>query len=199
MGERIVRKYKRDQKGVTLFIVLILIVAMTIGGMALFRSVETTNQVSGNLSFKVASIHVGDVGMESAIAEIPAIVASSSDANFPSGCTQGAAYPNACRYYALAQPVDDSGVPTGIIWDNVRAQEPITGYKVRYVVERMCEGSLPITDVSSKCKTLAPTNGGTKKAGEVVFTGAQQIYYRVTVKVDGPRSTRSFTRLVFSR
>lgn len=190
---------KRNQSGVILFIVMIVMIAMTIGGMALMRSVETTNQVSGNLAFKIASLHASDVGLEKAIADVPSIVASSSDAPYPSGCSAESAFPNACRYYPVAQVSDDKGIPLALNWEKIQYSEPVIGYKVRYVVERMCSGSLPISDVAASCKTLAPTNGGTKKAGAVVFSGASQIYYRVTVRVDGPRSTLSYARSVFSR
>lgn len=163
------------------------------------RSVETTNQVSGNLSFKIGTIHAGDYGIEKAITDLATIVATSADARYPSGCSPASTSPNACRYYPTELAVDSVGIPIGLTWENIQALEPSPGFKVRYVVDRMCTGTLPVTDVAANCKTLAATNGGTKKAGAVVFTSAGQIYYRVTIRVDGPRSTQSYTRAVFSR
>lgn len=189
----------KPQCGLMLIVVMIVLVVMAIGGAALMRSVETTTQVSGNLAFKIATLHAGDYGVESAIEDLGLIVATSADARYPAGCTASAVAPNACRYYPTELAVDSVGIPTALNWDNIRYSEPSPGYKVRYVIDRMCNGTLPVTDVVKNCKTLAATNGGTKKAGAVVFTSAGQIYYRITIRVDGPRSTQSYTRAVFSR
>jgi Tfp pilus assembly protein PilX len=190
---------RKNETGVILFIVLIMLVVMAIGSAALIRSVETTNQVSGNLAFKIASVSAADLGIEAAIADIGTVAASSADTQYPSGCTPAAAAPNGCKYYPLALATDSNGIPTIVNWTSLGPITSVPGYEVRYVIDRMCSGSLPVTNIAANCKTLAPSNGGTKKAGGVVFTRAAQIYYRVTVRVDGPRSTRSYVRAVFSR
>ena len=186
------------QNGVALFVVLILLVAMTVGAATLIRSVETSNQVSSNISYRSVSSKAAEVGFEAALKEISTIIPVSSEAKYPSGCSSSDAYPTACRYFPLVQPLDSAGVPVGVVWANIQSIEPIRGFRVKYVIERLCAGSLPIADVFSSCKTLPPSNGGTKKANEVAFTAASQTYYRVTVRVDGPRSTLSYTRAVFS-
>src|SRR5690606_14640309 len=56
------------QKGVVLLIALVILIAMTLAGIALVRSVETGNLVAGNLAFKQSLAYVGDRGNEEAIA-----------------------------------------------------------------------------------------------------------------------------------
>ena len=56
----------RHQRGVVLFIALIVMVAMSLAAIALIRSVDTTNILIGNLAFRQSSIlpseHSGRAG-----------------------------------------------------------------------------------------------------------------------------------------
>ena len=59
-------KMKNRQHGVVLFIALIILVAMTLAGIALVRSVDTNNIISGNLAFKQSSLLAADRGIQAA-------------------------------------------------------------------------------------------------------------------------------------
>lgn len=187
------------QAGVALFIVLIVLVAMSIGGVALVRSIETSSLVSGNLAFKMSALHAADVAVEKAITDFPGIHSTSADANYPAGCATASASPNGCRYYATIQDVDTKGVPTAINWNFVHSTEALTGYKVQYVIDRLCRGPAPVTDLIGKCLSDAPLGGGSQKAGAPKFTGVTKVFYRVTVRVEGPRSTESFAQVIISK
>ena len=63
---------RRPQRGISLVIALMVLVALTLTGVALIRSMDTTNLVAGNLSFKQATLHGADQGVESAIAWLAA-------------------------------------------------------------------------------------------------------------------------------
>ena len=56
------------QQGMVLLVALIVLVAITVAGIALIRSVDTTTLVAGNLAFQQAAIHASDTGVERAIA-----------------------------------------------------------------------------------------------------------------------------------
>ena len=56
----------RAQRGVVLFIALIVLVAMSLAGIALMRSVDTNVLVAGNLAFRQTNTMYGDVGVEAA-------------------------------------------------------------------------------------------------------------------------------------
>ena len=83
--------------------------------------------------------------------------------------------------------------------DNVPATTINQNYQVKYVIDRLCNGPTPVTDITGNCYAEAATGGGTKKAGGIVFSGAQAVYYRVTVRVEGPRNTTSMVQALLSR
>lgn len=190
------RTAAHNQSGMSLFIALIALVALSLAGIALIRSVDTTNVIAGNLAFRQGGLHASDVGIETAYNTLGTIVTTSLDANYPSGCATGT-----CNYYALEQTtLDAHGIPTVINWTNV--QNPITvnsSYSVKYVIDRLCAGPVPVTDINGKCSSSQLLGGGSKKAGAVVFTGSQLIYYRISVQVIGPRNTTSYVQALVLR
>ncbi|MHB1100204.1 MAG: pilus assembly PilX family protein, partial [Burkholderiales bacterium] len=56
----------KRQQGVVLVIALIALVAMSLAGISLMRTVDTTNVISGNMAFNEAAIQMEDVGEEQA-------------------------------------------------------------------------------------------------------------------------------------
>ena len=184
------------QRGSALFIALISLVTMTLAGIALVRSVDTTNLIAGNFAFRQATLHASDVGVETALSELSAIVSSSLDTNFPSGCTSGLN----CKYYPIIQTLDGNGIPTVAgTWASVPETTISADYRTKYIIERLCEGPAPVTDIIGKCYAQAETGGGTKKSGGIVFTSSQAVYYRVTVRTTGPRSSVSLVQVILSR
>lgn len=179
------------QSGAALFIALISLVALSFAGLALIRSVDTTNVISGNLAFRQATLHATDVGVETAFTALGTIVTTSLDANYPSGCAAGA-----CNYYPLQQVVDTKGVPSTINWATVPSTTVSGSYAVQYVIERLCKGPTPVTDIVGNCYASAQVGGGSKKSGAVVFSSAQQVYYRITVRAVGPRNTVSIVQVI---
>ena len=60
------RAPRNTQRGVVLFIALIVLVAMTLAGLGMMRSVDTNNLIAGNLAFKNAATSAGDAAIEAA-------------------------------------------------------------------------------------------------------------------------------------
>ena len=56
----------RNQRGVILFIALIVLVAMSLAGIALMRSVDTNVLIAGNLAFRQGATLAADRGIEDA-------------------------------------------------------------------------------------------------------------------------------------
>ena len=52
------------QRGVVLFIALIVLAAMSLAGIGMLRSVDTGNLIAGNLAFKQATLNASDLGIE---------------------------------------------------------------------------------------------------------------------------------------
>ena len=189
------RVHVKRQQGVSLVISLIALVALTLAGLALIRSADTSNVISGNLAFREASLHATDVGVEKALSDLTTIATTSPDANAPAGCAVGA-----CTYYpTILAAVTAAGVPTVIDWTAVPSSTVDSSYAVQYVIDRLCDGPTPVTDVANKCMNLAGASVGSKKAGAVSFTSASQVYYRVTVRVVGPRNSTSIVQATYAR
>jgi type IV pilus assembly protein PilX len=75
-GRRIIKP--RSQRGVVLLIALIMLVAMTLAGIGMMRSVDTGSVIAGNLAFKQATLNASDAGT---IAGFNALVAVANSNN----------------------------------------------------------------------------------------------------------------------
>ena len=197
MGESVNR-----QNGVVLVIALIALVAMSLAGIALMRTVDTSNVISGNLAFGEAAVQMEDVGEEAAYSWILGNLYGN-----PSGClytqANGAANcPN--YYYPDVMPIDAStklpspGGGATINWSPAVTTGLPAGYSVQYIIERMC-GSMITT---GSWNTGQNTNGAVSTFTQCmsapiydstqtppIVSGKGWLNFRVTVMVSGPRNT----------
>ena len=185
----------KRQRGVVLFIALIVMVAMSLAAIALVRSVDTTNAVVGNLSFRIASILPGNLAVEQAAARL-----------FPNADVAAVAHiPNknanllAENYYASWQQSDDArGVPAVLQKKSTayaQAQtlsDATTKTDMTYVIERMCQNPGDPALDATKCDVLLPIASPGTTVGDQQLSLPPVPYYRVTIRVDGPQNTASF-------
>src|SRR5438045_5840798 len=136
------------QRGIVLFVALIVMVALSLAAIALVRSVDTTTTVIGNLAFRQASILPANMAVEEAAAALfsdadvaRAIRIPNRDSNLP-----------AENYFAFWQNSDDArGIPaqlqkrTAFTQTKMLVDASLTGAQteVRYVIERMCVAAAP--------------------------------------------------------
>jgi type IV pilus assembly protein PilX len=192
---RLPYKLARGQRGVVMFIALIVMVALSLAAIALVRSVDTTNAVVGNLSFRLASILPGNFAVEKAAAALfpNADIASAvriSDVqkynDFP-----------AENYFATRQPDDARGIPNTLLkktaFDGAgltKYTDPATSTEIRYVIERMC--SVAGAPAIGNCDLLPSKLPSGMTGGKGAIPLPREPYYRVTIRVDGPQNTASF-------
>lgn len=194
--------FKRRQSGVVLILALIILATMMIGAAALTRTISNANAIAGNLSFKQNSLNVADIGIETAITDMATtILAFSAEDYWPATCSVAN---GDCIYYPNQQLTDTKGVPQTVDWDSVptvvSASVP-AGYAVQYVTDRMCDPSagLPIDNPIDDCVSETFNDGrrgGDLSVGGKKLTEANQIAYRVTVRVTGPKSTSTFVQAI---
>jgi type IV pilus assembly protein PilX len=190
--DRAVRAQGRHQRGVVLFIALIVMVALSLAAIALIRSVDTTNAVIGNLSFRMASILPGNLGVEQATAALFPDADIATVDHIPDKNNDLVAE----NYFASRQAGEDSrGVPLQLQKKSNFTQakllsDAVTKTEVRYVIERMC--GAPGAPTISSCDLLPPkvNPGGT--TGELKIPLPSVPFYRVTIRIDGPQNTASF-------
>ena len=194
---------RRAQQGVVLFVALIILVAMTLAGIALMRSVDTNVLIAGNLAFRQANTMYADTGVEAARAWLSANAAALNN-NQPAG---------ALHYWANYQEgINFLGTATDTTlnynWSqaaSVAAPDP--AYTSSYVIHRLCGGAGAPSDAAARCMQASAGGGsgtsglGTKGVvtyGVQALPGVSTIYYRVTVRVMGPRNTLSYVQAILN-
>lgn len=178
------RTFRRQQSGVVLFIALIVLVAMTLAGISIMRSVDTGVTISGNIAFKQTTLSTADQGIDDAFTFLTNNITSGVlDAN-----STGNGY-----YATVFDPADWSD---DAVWADAKDLGANgAGNNVRYVIHRMCDSAGAYSGVN--CAQTPRTGGeaGNSQAiGGNQFTATPIVYYRVTVRVDGSRDTMSIVQ-----
>lgn len=193
--------YQR-QSGLALVVALIVLVAMTLAGLAMMRSVDTSVMIAGNMAFRQGAAIAGDAGVEAARTWLLNNVAAlTSDAPGDG-------------YYANSQleQLDLTGNKTpgdtadDVAWDGAGVSQPTclakdgAGNTVCYIIHRLCTTSGEAIS-SSKCSVKLSSRGGSNIGAMRQMTTYQpgswtevatQSYYRVTVRIAGPRNNIGF-------
>ena len=187
----------RRERGVVMFVALVVLIVMTLAGLAMMRQMSSGVSIAGNIAFKQGATAVADAGIEAGRAWIgtnPLLLETHQPAD---------------GYYATWGTSVD---PTSAAWDARWAVAPIlpaattgnSGNTVRYVIERLCSSVGPVTSGGTQqCSDFVPTSGGgeSKSGGSYGgggFTLSPAPYYRVTTQVQGPRNTVSYTQVVLN-
>lgn len=194
----------RREAGVVLFIALIVMVALSLAGIALLRSADTATAVAGNLAFKQAAAAAVDRSVETAVQALfdpqadpttsaPVIADKSVDspANNYYACVQAPG--GGCLPAANAIPeipgllVTKAGL-TPVVAD-------AAGNTSYYVIERMCANPGPA--VGSNCNlSLAGLGADAGTQHYEALSRPGDAFYRVTVRVEGPRNTVQYAQAI---
>jgi Tfp pilus assembly protein PilX len=181
------------EQGIAMFIVLISLVVLALAALTMLRSVDTSLLLSGNFAFRKAATEAGDLGIEAAAAALPGLLSTSQEA-----VVLGQYYPSRTPT-AGGLSWDTNGLPPASIWNIAQAVTGAPpGFTVAYVIERLCTGVLPITNMLLACVADVAPDTSSNKAGSVKFTASSAIYYRVTVRVTGPHNTISYVQAILS-
>jgi Tfp pilus assembly protein PilX len=202
------------QRGMVLILALIMLVAMTLAGIALYRQMGTGVVIARNLTFKRAATVAADAGIEAARAWListgdtnPERLLSSQSASgnffyYPAWCYG----PASVASEAATNPVDCSAstssdfVPANYNWDNAAVISDAAGNEIRYVIHRLCAlpGSMNIaSQPGQRCASIATNPGGTAQDQGPHLSVVAFPYYRVTARVrDSLGSTRAYTQVI---
>lgn len=196
------------QRGVVLFITLIVLVALALAALAMYRGSMGSTLVATNVVYKQAAINLADNGTQVATAAI-----------LQRSTTGGAAVENddGPNGYFAAVPTNDPNYADPSAWDWTGADANAVvltasqvcgadatciansgGLTVYYKIHRMCNLAGPYNSAANACAlTIAAdpaATGSSLGVGATVFTGKPALYYRITTRVDGPRNTRTITQ-----
>lgn len=185
------------QRGVTLFLAMIVLVAMLLSGVALFRTVDTGVLVAGNVAMQKGATRQGDQGTEDAVLWLTTALPSDLYDNQPGH-----------GYVANAINDQPAGTQTWADWWAIYANThaPVTlsldsqtGNTVSYFVQRLCSAiGAPYTAAVTCVGPPESSSLGGSKGFAVKLQRATAVYYRITSRITGPRNTVSYVQTVIS-
>lgn len=208
---------RATQKGASLLFALLALVALSLAGIALVRSVNTGTLVLGNLGFKQDTTRSADPATAAAVAWLrnnPLI--QNADGTAGSG------------YYASTSAILDvtgrqlTATNRALVnWGGGNCSTAtagtyascalvpgsagtVNGNSAEYIIFRLCSAAGdPTLDTSIICSSPSTSSSASaSKKGELNyseyarFTGAGGPFYRIVVKVSGARGTTSFTETI---
>ena len=196
------KKSHRHQSGMVLVITIIVLVAMTLASLALMRSVDTNTMVAGNLAFQQAATHSADAGIEDAFNWL----AANKDGTVLDNDDPNHGYSSAGLLVAQ-NPI--AGQSWDDYWTKTLATRPpfkVNGgigdqadNKIEYVIDRMCSTANKASSAADCMASLVATaDPGSPQIPEPGIAVLKVVYYRVTVRVAGPRNTVSYVQTMFS-
>ena len=179
------------QRGTMLIVALIVLVAMTLVGIATMRSVDTASLVAGNIAFKQSTIGGADQGLQSAYAWLTANAVGAT----LSSDNQGAGY------YSSVPAVDPDWTQESSWAPAVKLNSgnpDAAGNVVYYIIQRMCP--VPNCNPENTClgqpnhcgstpDTLIFSGEGVDQSKANFMTKPSQIHYRLTARAVGPRNS----------
>ena len=176
----------RSQRGVVLIVALVILVAMSLGGIAIMRSVDTSTLIAGNIAFKTRTRQAADAGIEAATTWI---AANASNLN----TTSGAYYASVSRDNPFVWSSSSSWLNATLVGTDV------AGNTVHYVIHRMCNLPQSAEADNQLCASFAPTSAGgalgegsSFVGGTTPFTQKPKTYLRIIVRSMGPRNAVSY-------
>ena len=202
---------RRAQEGVVLLFGLVVMVALALAAVAIVRSVDTVTRVSGAISLKQDATSAAAVGAEKAIEWLQGNLA---------GKRLESDHPEFGYYASSLDAIDATGNRTSssqqlrlVHWGgkcesvsgaystcNTEPADPIVinGNRVEWIITRLCAGPGTAGGVNSCAMPRSSGGPSTSDRGQVgsggrIVYGTATPYFRIIVRVEGPRKTVSVT------
>jgi type IV pilus assembly protein PilX len=190
------------QRGVVLIFALIVLLILTIGGVALLRSMSSSLFSAGNLAFRRDLMNQGEQAV--------AYVLTQFNSGTPPLGTPGSTDNDliSANYHATTLVTNNQGVPTALLVGDLafpaygQLSNDIIGatgdVSIRYVIDRLC---LPGTTIPSSALCVQSSGiptGGTHNRNTAVAPPSATVY-RLSVRVSGARNTQVFLQTTFTK
>jgi Tfp pilus assembly protein PilX len=190
----VARRLPRRERGVMLAIALIVLVAMTLAGLGMMRSVDTSSIIAGNIGFKQSTVSGVDGALQAGIAWLVAQNAAGTDLSndLPA------------KGYFSNVPATEPDWSGSAAWAGAfqidNGNLDAAGNRLSYRVERMCRiancnPGAPCGGDTNLCastkSSVAGTGPGSSKADPSSWTTTSTVHYRITALAQGPRNSRT--------
>lgn len=168
---------QQKQRGVVLFVALVVLVVMSLGGISMMRAADTGTQIAGNLAFRQSALHAAERAFEQAMQRVSII--SSTGASTSDN-------PGLCYQKSYLQVDSPSSLP----WSTAACDLGIdsgTGNRVQLLINRLSNDTFT-------ANTLAPADsspGMTKKSSGGKMNGLFE-HYRIIARVSDSKGMVTF-------
>jgi type IV pilus assembly protein PilX len=178
-----------NQRGAVLIVALIALIAMTLAGLAVMRTVDTGVLLAGNIAFRKNAVNSAGSGIQSA--EVWLVNKSAADLEASSAAN---------GYYASW---DTTFNPKTFDWSSDSTSKAVsssadeTGNTIRYVIHRLCDAvgaASSVHCVRPKSSSPGTPNDAFDYSTGGGLTGSSQVYFRITARVTGPKGSVSFVQ-----
>ena len=200
MMNRLHRSTSRSrQRGVVLIFSLIVMLIMTIGAVALMRSMHTSMSTTGNLAFRRDLVNQGEQAVSQVVSQFKA-------GNIPASGITTTSDPTS-NYSATVLPANNQGVPALLLVQDATFHATDSGadlagatpdVTMRYVVDRLCTAGTVTPSTALCVQSSGLPTGGTANRNTAVAPPSATVY-RLSVRVSGPRSTQAFLQTTFTK
>jgi type IV pilus assembly protein PilX len=192
------------EQGIVLFLTIVVLVAMSLAAVGLMRSVLGSNRVAGNLAFQQSAAQSAHVGAETAIAwlEQKSRQKASVDVSaerLNNDITIAVGEPITYR----AQREDPAAGETweafwqrNAVWRNDLPTDA-AGNTPAFMIHRLCAAN-GSPDLAGCEQGPRLTLGEGCGVDSDLDCGKPRMYYRITVRVEGPRNAISFSQAIVS-
>jgi len=201
----------RRQQGLVLVLALVVLAAMSLAAVGLMRGVLGSNRVAGNLAYQQAAVQAADVGGETAIAwleqmdqeKLAGSVATAPP--IPANRLYTNQLKTAGSRFNYVATRADPGVNQSWegFWQTLVGAGQVnelpadaTGNRVSFVIHRLCARSGAPKDSVCETSPVMSACEGCSHGPEQQLNGLGQVYYRITVRVQGPRNATSFIQVM---
>jgi len=197
--------------GAGLLVALVMLLMMSLGAISLVRAVSTGRLMAANLAFRQAALMASDAGSETAIVWLSNEVSGASIYTDQPAQGYYASVPNGFDVTGLGL----TGSSVAIDWDNddcmaaasatcVKAAPAlatdVAGNVIRYTIHRLCRSAGSPQSGNNSCLMARGSSGSSNKRSSLSYGASSRfsismgVYYRITVRVAGPRNTIVFTQ-----
>ena len=189
------------QRGTILIIALIVLVDMTLAGIATMRSVDTATIMAGNIGLRQASVNAADQGIQAGVNWLTANLGPTlvNDNHQPGLASIG---------YFSSVAANDPDWNDPLTWSEAgqlnNGNPDAGGNVVFFLIHRVC--AIPNCDTNATCGGKSNTCASTISTAALTQSGNDQtrptdahstapaINYRVTAKAVGPRNSVSIVQ-----
>lgn len=212
----------RRQHGMAMIVALLVLVAMSLGAVALVRSVNTGARIAGNLGFRQDATANADRVAQEAIAMLYAKLTVDADSLNNDLPAEGYYASQPARLDATGNARAGDATRALIAWDSgycgtypsashascshtpkASTADLTAGNSAAYIVFRMCESAGSVDVSTTRCATTAASVSNTcqgainyENEGKCPSGAGVTPYYRVLVRTLGPRNTASYTETI---